>query len=284
MKKFDFDLVLYHANCTDGFCSAWIAHQHCLNAEFIPVQYGQPAPDVTGRTVLIADFSYKRPAMTQILLDAKQVVVLDHHKTARQELLGLHGIKDSIVLFDMDRSGAGMTWDYFNPDKPRPTIVQYVEDRDLWRHSLPDCHEYTAALRSYPQDFGTWNGLEMVTPHTHHWVNFINEGAAILRSQKLIVDQHVSHARPCKLAGVTGAAVNATVFFSEIAGKLAEGRPFGAAYFDRDDGKRQWSLRSTEDGIDVSELATQFEGGGHARAAGFEQALTGDLAHPGAPV
>jgi len=31
-------LVLYHANCWDGFCAAWIAHQIYPDAEFVPVQ------------------------------------------------------------------------------------------------------------------------------------------------------------------------------------------------------------------------------------------------------
>ena len=69
-------------------------------------------------------------------------------------------------------------------------------------------------------------------------------------------------------------AVNATVLFSEIAGELAKDRPFGACYFDRQDGKRQWSLRSSgENGLDVAEIAKAHGGGGHKNAAGFEEAL-----------
>jgi nanoRNase/pAp phosphatase (c-di-AMP/oligoRNAs hydrolase) len=67
--------------------------------------------------------------------------------------------------------------------------------------------------------------------------------------------------------------VNATVLFSEIAGELAEDSPFGACYFDRHDGKRQWSLRSRDGGVDVSEIAKAHGGGGHKNAAGFEEAL-----------
>ena len=98
--------------------------------------------------------------------------------------------------------------------------------------------------------------------------------------------------------------VNATVLFSEIAGELAalpcqrcllerqagledDGgsvcslcngtgkRPFGACYFDRQDGKRQWSLRSTDNGVDVSEIARKRGGGGHKHAAGFTEKVTG---------
>jgi nanoRNase/pAp phosphatase (c-di-AMP/oligoRNAs hydrolase) len=65
--------------------------------------------------------------------------------------------------------------------------------------------------------------------------------------------------------------VNATVLFSEIAGELAQGHPFAAVYFDRPDGKRQWSLRSAPEGLDVAEIAKAHGGGGHTHAAGFEE-------------
>jgi uncharacterized protein len=50
-------LVLYHANCADGFTAAWIAHGvFGDDAEYVPVQYGQAPPDVRGRDVFILDW------------------------------------------------------------------------------------------------------------------------------------------------------------------------------------------------------------------------------------
>jgi len=63
------------------------------------------------------------------------------------------------------------------------------------------------------------------------------------------------------------------VLFSYIAGELAKDRPFGTYYIDRHDGKRQWSLRSRDGGVDVSEIAKAHGGGGHKQAAGFEESL-----------
>jgi hypothetical protein len=53
------------------------------------------------------------------------------------------------------------------------------------------------------------------------------------------------------------------------ANMLAEGRPFGACYYDNAEGKRVFSLRSKDEGADVSEIAVAYGGGGHARASGF---------------
>ncbi len=101
-----------------------------------------------------------------------------------------------------------------------------------------------------------------------------------MRREKQIIDDHIKHARIVSFGLMTGKigphgdyevpVVNATVLFSDIAGELAKGKPFGACYFDRADGKRQWSLRSSPDGVDVSEIAKLYGGGGHKNAAGFE--------------
>lgn len=64
--------------------------------------------------------------------------------------------------------------------------------------------------------------------------------------------------------------VNATVHQSEIGEELAKNRPFSVTYRDRKDGKREYSLRSRDGGLDVSVIAKQFGGGGHPQAAGFE--------------
>ena len=50
---------------------------------------------------------------------------------------------------------------------------------------------------------------------------------------------------------------------------MAEGEPFAACYWDTPEG-RVFSLRSSSDGVDVSEIAKQFGGGGHKNAAGFK--------------
>ena len=50
---------------------------------------------------------------------------------------------------------------------------------------------------------------------------------------------------------------------------MAKGEKFSACYWDTADG-RVFGLRSEEGGFDVSEIAEQYGGGGHVRAAGFK--------------
>jgi nanoRNase/pAp phosphatase (c-di-AMP/oligoRNAs hydrolase) len=286
----DRPLVIYHANCWDGFCAAWVARKALGDIEAVPAHYGTPPPDVRGRQVFILDFSYSRDVLTQIVGEAEWTCVLDHHKTAEQALRKLDEVlaPDLSIVFDMEKSGGRLAWEYFwdwrfsklaMEARPfalglrrdlAPWLVDYTEDRDLWRHALDGSEEINAALRSHPLDFDLWDQFEQKDPRS----TFYYEGAAIRRREKQIVADHVRNARRENFDGTwTVPIVNATTLFSEIAGELAKGEPFAACYFDRQDGKRQWSLRSEPSGVDVSEIAKAHGGGGHKHAAGFEQAI-----------
>lgn len=276
-------LVLYHANCSDGWCACWAAWRHFGDgADYLPVQYGQAPPDVAGRIVYILDFSYKRPVMDRIIDQARSVAILDHHQSAAAELQGLHGCDEDefkqghgrlFVRFDMDKSGGRLAWEFFHPAEPAPWLVDYTEDRDLWRWQLWQSREISAAITSYPFDFARWTGWATYPRDSRQFDGLVAEGKAILRYRDELVRQAVANAAEVELAGHRILAVNSTVLFSEVAGELAKDRPFGAAWFVRPDGKRVWSLRSRDGGADVSEVARQFGGGGHRNAAGFEEPL-----------
>ncbi len=150
-------------------------------------------------------------------------------------------------------------------------MVDYTEDRDLWLWKLDWSREINAFIRSWPLDFGKWDDFDQVSPGTEKWDTWVDAGSAILRREQQIVDDHSQHAREIEMDGHKILCVNATVLFSDIAGELAKDRPFGACYFDRSDGKRQWSLRSRDGGVDVSEIAKRHGGGGHRNASGFEE-------------
>ena len=277
-------VVIYHANCPDGFTAAWVAYRKFgPGLTFFPAHYGEEPPCVRGQRVYILDFSYKRPVMRQILSSAYSVTVLDHHKTAEAELDGIvdefmmrpdlianpPGSELPVVCFNMEKSGARLAWEHFFPGEPVPWFVQYVEDRDLWRWKLPDSREINAAIGSYPWSFELWD-IWQADPR--FLTQLAEEGVAIERYKKQQVENICQHATEIEMDGHKILAVNTTVQFSEVAGKLAEGRPFGAAWFVRSDGKKQWSLRSRDGGVDVSEVAKRRGGGGHRNAAGFEEA------------
>jgi uncharacterized protein len=279
-------LCIYHAYCADGFAAAWIVRR-ALGGEvdFHPASYGQGPPEVAHRDVIMVDFSFKRHVLDEMAATANSVLILDHHKTAAEELNGLeHPCKWSLwepltrtyrqrcmtaALFDMERSGAGLSWDYFFQDKPRPPLINRIEDRDLWRFKFPDTRDVQANVFSYPHDFDVWDKL-MEEP----LLSLAMQGSAIERKHhKDIAELVGATKRRMVIGGHSIPVANLPYTLSSDAGHLmCKGEPFAACYLDTPDG-RTFSLRSTDEGLDVSTVAKIYGGGGHRNAAGFRMPI-----------
>lgn len=254
------DLVIYHGACRDGFTAAWVARRRYPDAVFHAGYFSEKPPDVAGSSVLIVDFSYPRAVMEQISEQAGSILLLDHHKTARDDLAGL-----SNTYFDMERSGAGITWDYLFPDEARPWLVDYVEDRDLWHFRLPGSKAVNAYVSALPFDFDAWSSTQAKGSEQARSL-----GEAILTKMDQYVAEVSKNARMIDLAGYRVPAVNASpIDVSELLEVLAVGHPFSVGWSVRFDGLFQYSLRSEAGAVDVSAVARTFGGGGHEHAAGF---------------
>ncbi len=267
------DTVIYHSNCWDGFCAAWLCHGLWPEATYIPAQYGSESPNgeyIVGKNVLILDFSYPRELLENINTYASSLCVLDHHKTAQQNLSGL-----PYCIFDMSKSGARLTFEYLrNLGYYPPTgssgahwLVDYTEDRDLWRHQLPFTHEINNALRSYPLDFTIWDTLAMRTSES-----LIPEGTAIQRYKNIIIEHHIKYARLTTINGHQAIILETTCtnLSSDIADKLLNDNqniPIAIITTNHIDGT-VYQLRSRT--IDVSKIAEAYGGGGHATSAAFK--------------
>jgi oligoribonuclease NrnB/cAMP/cGMP phosphodiesterase (DHH superfamily) len=248
--------VIYHADCPDGFGAAYAAWKRFGDrAEYVALRPGDPLPDLRGADVLIADISWPRPEMLRVAAEARDLVVLDHHKTAEQELRDL-----PFAHFDMARSGAVITWDYLH-DAPAPPLLRYIQDRDLWRWELPDARQVLSALDSYPMDFSTWDRLE---PQA-----LVAEGRAIERYIEQQLQRLLPRARLRAFEGHNVPVINSPIWSSDLGARLGAGYPFAVIWSEDGDGYRVFSLRSPPDGLDVGELARRFGGGGHAHSAGF---------------
>lgn len=294
------DVVLYHANCADGFGAAWAAWMRWGDqCEYMPVSYGQTPPDLKDKHVLIGDFSYKRATLIDIANVASSVVILDHHKTAEQDLEPFRfleaqpgAITDSdvpgilrdlyelerpqvIAIFDMARSGARMVWDFCHkgPSSQPPRLIELIEDRDLWRFRYEDTKPFGLWLRSEPFSFERFTEISArFDEGGPEKLDIMTEANAMQRFFDAKVSEIASMARWVHVGGYTVIACNCPpMFASEVGHKLLEthpGTPFAACYSDQGE-VRGWSLRSADGRVDVSEVAKKFGGGGHRNAAGF---------------
>lgn len=265
--------IFYHSPCMDGSCAAWVAHRELGDsAEYVPINYGDrfPFDECDGRRVMFVDFSLKRRDMEEVRDRSKVLVILDHHKTAEEELKDFPLRFNDKLTFDMGKSGARLAWEFFFSSLPVPLLVQYVEDRDLWRFSLP----YSLLVSDYiaahaREDFDTWENLHVAIEKDF---DAVLRGAHSIRAYKdRAVELTVEHAHVIEFDGYRGLAVNQSSanLISEVAGSLAVGRDFGACYYRKPNGRWVVSLRS-KGLVDVSEIARRRGGGGHAAAAGFE--------------
>lgn len=283
-------LCIYHGNCADGFGAAWAVRKALgEGVEFHAGVYQGDPPDAKDRDVILVDFSYKRDVLVGLAERARTVLVVDHHKSAIEDLAEFRrfypvgdAYEPGMILyttqqnggwpietyFDADRSGAGLAWDFFHPHAPRPKLIDHIEDRDLWRFKLPGTREIQACLFSHPYDFDLWERLM-----ASDLEQMRREGEAIERKHfKDIAELLGVGVQRMVIGGFDVPVANLPYIHSSDAGnKLAQGEPFGACYWDNALG-RNFSLRSTDAGEDVSEVAKKYGGGGHRNASGFRVA------------
>lgn len=295
-------VVIYHAECDDGTAAAAVAQFACQKEPtllFHPSHYVDPPPDVTGKIVDILDFCYPPDVLKEIAGKAVMVTVLDHHVSAMKACQGAFAMQTVVhneqpvrpdrtcwyadeklrILFDMDRSGAGMAWDSYMINRPRPIFIEYIQANDLWRlDALPQVKEVIRWIRSHPHSIDSYEDLMHRMADESVMQQAFIEGAGAERYFQQAVKNHInwSDVRIVKLKDVQGLCVaGPRHMISEIGQQLAEScASFGCVWYPRD-GRAYVSLRSTEGGPDVSEIAKAYGGGGHKFAAGFEMDLFG---------
>lgn len=257
-------VILYHANCLDGFASAyaaWLVYND--KASYIPVKYGEEPPDVVGKEVYIVDFSYPLVTLEAMEKEATKVQILDHHITAKETLSTL-----PYAYFDMGKCGAVLTWEYFHPDKPLPWLFTYIQDNDLgkWKsaYTLPIV---TALFESVHWDFKEWDTLIKGGDQD----KLISIGHILLTSKEKRLLKLLSKAHPINIDGELGYACNASPEYATELGKrlMSKFNTFGAIYhYDGKVSKWHYSLRCGTN-YNVATLCKAFGGGGHNQAAGF---------------
>lgn len=276
------NLVIYHGHCADGMASC-VAALHGLgtvDTECIAGLYDEPVPHIDTfrlRNIYIVDFSYSEKVIREIAAVATKVVVLDHHKTAQAALVGPVFPANVEVLFDMNRSGAGITWDYFHPGVERPRLIDYVEDRDLWKWKLELTKEINAYIGLQDTTVVSYLGLldELDNDRAGMFDKAAEMGRVLIKQSEKTTGKICQLAFEKQLPSPKGTKrvmfINTCTMISEVGNALLERHPnidFVAGWWDKSDRVRIWSLRAANK-YDVSALAKIHGGGGHANAAGF---------------
>nr|QBK88279.1 MAG: DHH family phosphohydrolase [Marseillevirus LCMAC202] len=272
-----FDTVIYHANCPDGFTSAWAFWSLFRDrAEYLPYRYGQEPPDLTGKRVAIVDFSFPRETLLRMVDQAQYLVVLDHHKSAERDLDGLNLGAKGEIIFDMARSGAQIAWDYLFASRQRPWFVDYVADRDLWRNELPQTKEISQTLffDGYFDSFSKLDELSNSLEPLKEMSAMAERGLVLLEYKTKECEMYAKAAKPTIFRGYrVNLAGCPRAYRSEVGNLISmQDCDFAAVYW-YDYYSKEWLISfraSKECPYDLSEITSQLpNGGGHPKAAGF---------------
>jgi oligoribonuclease NrnB/cAMP/cGMP phosphodiesterase (DHH superfamily) len=275
----------FHAGCPDGFGAAWAVWRAWgEQGRYVARGHDDPLDPAAhdGEQVVFVDIAPRNALLRALAEVCAQVVVLDHHLSARDHYESETGVANTVaagghdVVFDLDHSGAVLAWRHFHPDEPVPELLRYVEDQDLWNWKLPRSEEVNSAIGSYAREFEMWDQLSQRSAES-----LAAEGEPILRANRIDVARSLHFVHPVSVGGLRVEAVNAMHNRSHIGHELAKraafGSPIGLVYrLTRT--RVDVSIYSIGD-LDVSAIAREHGGGGHRNASGFSVSLQEWLEH-----
>jgi oligoribonuclease NrnB/cAMP/cGMP phosphodiesterase (DHH superfamily) len=285
-KKLDknkINYVITHGSCPDGFMSATIIKMWLISQKidinkiiFINAYYGtdysQLPNEVKDKYVLICDFSFSEKITNEMIITTNNnLLILDHHKTAQSNLIN---ISKEYVVFDMNHSGAFITYTYMFGFVNIPNGVLYVEDNDLWINKMTNTKEITSYISTLRYSFDEYEKLFNDT-YINDIVVPLGKGMVILNNfyvKEIIKNSFVSF---IELNGryYFVALINSHILKNELGSTLLShyNNVNLSAVYTHQMTKQQtiFSARSSNEKTDTVEISRIFNGGGHRNASGF---------------
>jgi len=151
-----FNYIIYHKNCQDGFSSLivllkskQVARDAIIYHDVPSAQF--PPKEIDGKDIIIMDVAYKYNVLQEIFERAKSVVFIDHHVTVKEDIEKLSSMpkykKKVNFVFDVNESGASLTWKFLFGNKKMPLYIKYIKDSDTGKWEYKDTKPFIYALR-----------------------------------------------------------------------------------------------------------------------------------------
>lgn len=263
-------VVGYHGECLDGTVAAFSAFARLGDAaEYRQLLHrNDPPSDLQDKDVVLLDFAYPNKILDEF--DARSIQILDHHDSLIDELKDRPG-----VVLDLERSGAGLSWDHFHCSDNRPRLVDYVEDDDLGRWYLPWSKEVRCYLgikhaETAPNDFDAWIDVMEQMESGPGFKDITERGRDMVYLKIAEVKRTIQQtAQFIKFNGEIIPAVNSVNCVDEICEQYGPKYPFVIVWHGIPGGRYKYSLRTCREDIHVGDIAKAMGGGGRQRAAAF---------------
>lgn len=136
MKKI---VAIYHKNCIDGTTAAAVVLRKFNDAELFPLAHDHTKEELDQILAVIDENTEVYTVdcvigVPEILSRGFKVTAIDHHIGVKEQFSLLAKENPNLnFIFDNDRSGASLAWQYFFPYEAVPEMIRLVEDSDLWK-------------------------------------------------------------------------------------------------------------------------------------------------------
>lgn len=261
-------VIIYHDNCPDGFTAAWSAWvKYGEKASYVPAKYGDQLPEgIDGKEVYVVDFSYSGTLLLDLEKRAKSLMVIDHHEGARVRVEALKS-----YIFDINHSGAYLSWNYFQNGLKVPKFIEYISEGDLMKMTLPYANEVLAYIYAQNKDFDRFSKLFEEVEDENEWQTILEKGTLLLQYRDTILEVGLNSVHFIDLDGTILPAVNIALPISEksdLLSRIYKKYPHISMSYRYDEGEWKCSLRS-DTSINCIDIAKKFGGSGHPGSAGF---------------
>ena len=292
--------IFAHSHCTDGLVAASIMKyslqmQHNVEPEVIFVSYGKEKEAIdkanidSETTVYCVDFAFNKETTLELCKLAEKVTVLDHHKTAHENLHDLKTHYNFYFIYDVEKSGASIVRDYcnkhlglyshikLNQKEILNKVVNMVEDRDLWLFRLPMTKEFAEYVFAYMQPNDINRMTEILFKYKFDNLKEICQmGETIMHYKNNIIEKKLDSYIPTyfHVDNTKLLIINETQpdLVSQLGNELCKKYNVPVCIYNisgSNDGAISVSLsfRSMDHLEPVDSIARLFSGGGHANAA-----------------
>ena len=146
---------IHHKDCLDGTASAAILLKKFPEILLRPLSHhytedtlGEIVKEIDSKTIVyIVDFSLREDHTEKLLEKADEVINIDHHIGAEEKLRALDTQYENFTyVFNNNRSGASLAWEYFYDRKTIPELVLLIEDGDIGKFEFPDKTKWSGGV------------------------------------------------------------------------------------------------------------------------------------------
>ena len=273
--------IIYHEADLDGWCSGAIVkyallkqgiQENDIHLHGHDYHKGRVQADWLEGQVYIVDLSLEDEDM-QILTEGSRFnpIWIDHHKSRINDYQSFAGIRR------IGDSASRLCWEYFFPGNAIPGLVYWVDRYDVWKkgHDWDTVLAMQQGLKLNLKDpsinFQTWN--EEIPSCSNFLSECLHQGKDILKYIKKEAEAYCKAAAfELEFEGYTFIAVNRLHINSEFLRSVAKPHHHGLMAFGYTGKVWKFSIYENdlyENKVDMSAIAKNWDGGGHAGAAGF---------------